>query len=165
MVDFRGPPPECPARIPAAETVAASGRGAFRFSGTASRHHRIQSREVGRVTKGEQILSDLKRLGVELTLEGDEIRYRAPRAKIPETRSLLTAHKAEVLRALRTEVARRVDAFRELLRECEKKKRAGIPVLVMPGMSGALPNGCISCGGLVASGHLRCELCREAALI
>jgi TubC N-terminal docking domain len=157
-----------------AETPAPLGPTGLRISAVPSSDPFDHRRETGSVTKGEQVLSELNRLGVELSVDGDQIRYRAPTGIVtPEILNLLKTHKAEVLEALKrgngagehdVEVARRIEAFRALLQEGQKSGRARIPVLVLPGAGRSKAEGCISCGRLIAKDRLRCEPCREAAL-
>ena len=53
------------------------------------------------------LLSDLRRRGVELTAEGDHLRYRAPRGTLqPADLEELRAHKLSLLDVLREDVAK-----------------------------------------------------------
>ena len=46
----------------------------------------------------QALLADLRALGVELTAEGDQLRYRAPSGTMtPDLRRQLRSHKAELL--------------------------------------------------------------------
>ena len=52
------------------------------------------------------LLSDLRQRGVELTAEGDQLRYRAPRGTLrPTDLEALRAHKLSLLNALREDAA------------------------------------------------------------
>jgi hypothetical protein len=109
-----------------------------------------------------EVLAELSRRGVEVTIEGDRIRFRPQGAVTPDLRAALVEHKADLIRLLGTdddEVAWRVAAMRP-----QVPRTGAIPVLLArPEAKTAPPGTCVSCGDPLAQDRRsRCAPCASA---
>ena len=110
-----------------------------------------------------ELLTDLRRRGLELVRDGDKIKYRPQDALPPELRAAMTEHKAELLVLLdgdEREVRWRAEAMRLRLPPTGPIPPMYARVLPLP-----VPDGCCqSCGEQLTPGNrYHCEPCVRAA--
>ena len=102
-----------------------------------------------------EVLVELARLGVEVAIAGDRLRFRPQGAVTPELRAALVEHKPDLIRLLSgdDEVGWRVDAMRP-----QVPRTGTIPVLLARPDAKHAPRGaCVGCGDPLAVGwRIRC---------
>jgi hypothetical protein len=106
------------------------------------------------------LLREAAAAGLRVSVEGETLRIRGPKAGAPIAEQL-AAHKPAVLALLTSEreqaIRHRIDAFRAQVPE-----RVAIPFLVLTAT--IAPRACPSCGESIGvQERLRCALCAEAA--
>ncbi len=107
------------------------------------------------------ILAELHRRGIELTAEGDRLRFRPQVAVTPELRAAMVEHKADLIRLLGPddEVAWRIAAMRPQV----PPTGAILVLLARPEAKYAPEGTCVSCGDpLVIGRRIRCAPCVTA---
>jgi len=115
------------------------------------------------MTEATELLSELRRRGVNLRPAGDRIQYRPKDALPTELRAAVTRHKAELLMLLATEdpeVRWRADAMRPRV-----PPTGPIPAMYARRLPAPVPDGCcLSCGEpLTPRNRYNCEPCVRAA--
>ena len=108
------------------------------------------------------VLAELTRRGIEVTVDGDRLRFRPQVAVTSDLRAALIAHKPDLIRLLgddRDAVTWRVEAMRP-----QAPRTGAIPFLLARPEARTAPLGvCMSCGDPIPQGRrLRCVPCVRA---
>jgi hypothetical protein len=108
-----------------------------------------------------EVLAELTRLGVEVAVAGDRLRFRPQEAVTPDLLAALIEHKIDLIRLLGSddEVTWRIEAMRP-----QVPRTGTIPILLARPEAKYAPRGtCVSCGDpLPAARRSRCTPCVSA---